>query len=200
MKTEFLKFLRDYATKHKIALIFDEIQCGMGRTGTLWHYEQHGIIPDIMTLAKPVGGGLPLGAVICNEKIASAMSYGDHGTTFGGNPVACALGIALLKTIVKKSFLKNVNVQGDYLRKKLSGLQEKYKQIDEVRGCGLLIGVRMKQDPTEIIDKCNTKGLLVIKANHNTIRFIPPLIVTKKDTDEAIRIFSKVLSGRIQKK
>jgi acetylornithine/N-succinyldiaminopimelate aminotransferase len=193
---KFLKFLREYADAHKIALVYDEIQCGMGRTGTLWNYEQYGIAPDIMTLAKPIGGGIPLGAVICREAFDQVIKPGDHGTTFGGNPLACALGCVMLNTITKKSFLKHVRENGAYLRKKLSAIAKKYPVITEVRGTGLLLGVRINGDPLPIVAKCKALGLLLIKAEHHTIRFIPPLIVTKKDIDAAVRIFEKAIQEK----
>jgi acetylornithine/N-succinyldiaminopimelate aminotransferase len=191
--TEFLSFLRDWATKHSVVLVFDEIQCGMGRTGTLWNYEQHKVEPDIMALAKPLGGGLPLGAVICREKVAMAISPGNHGTTFGGNPVACALGCEVLKIISKKPFLKNVSMLGGYLKENLQRLAEKYPAIEEVRGSGLLVGAQMKSDPKSLVAECKKNGLITIAAGSNTIRFLPPLIVTKKEIDAALAIFEKCL-------
>jgi acetylornithine/N-succinyldiaminopimelate aminotransferase len=193
--TAFLKFLRAYATKHKIALVFDEVQCGMGRTGTLWHYEQHGVTPDIMTLAKPVGGGLPLGAVVCTKQIALALKPGEHGSTFGGNPLACALGCVVLKTVAKKSFLAAIRTNGAYLRKQLEALTEKHPAIVSVLGSGLMIGARFDKDPHDVIDACKEKGLLIIKAGHNTVRFMPPLIVTKPDIDKAIKLFDAALTS-----
>ena len=190
---EFLKFLRDWCNKNKALLIFDEIQCGMGRTGKLWCYEHYDITPDIMTLAKPIGGGLPLGAVICTEHLAKTINPGDHGTTFGGNPLACALGCIMLKTIAQKSFLKQVQANGLYLRKKLEGLQAKYPLIEEIKGLGLLLGVKISADPLQVIAQCRELGLLLIKAEHHVVRFLPPLIVTKKDIDKAVAIFEKVL-------
>jgi predicted acetylornithine/succinylornithine family transaminase len=191
---EFLRFLREYATEHSISLIFDEIQCGMGRTGTLWYHEQAGVVPDIMTLAKPLGGGLPLGAVLCIDEIAACISPGDHGTTFGGNPVACALGSKVIDIISDKKFLDKVKTSGNYLKEKLQALTKKFPSIDHIRGKGLLVGVRMKEDPLKLVDACRDKGLLVIKAGMNTIRFMPPLIVTNKDIDKAVKIFESVLS------
>jgi acetylornithine and succinylornithine aminotransferases len=191
--TGFLRFLRDYATAHNIVLVFDEIQCGMGRTGTLWNYEQHGVVPDLMACAKPLGGGLPLGAVIACEKVALAISPGNHGTTFGGNPVACALGCEVLKIISTKSFLNNVIKMGAYLKEKLGALARRYSSIKEVRGSGLLIGIEMKAEPKDIVAKCKNSGLLVIAAGSNTVRFMPPLIVTKTDCDAALKIFEKCL-------
>jgi predicted acetylornithine/succinylornithine family transaminase len=194
--TEFLKFLREYTEKISIALIFDEIQCGLGRTGTLWNYEQHKVIPDMMTLAKPIGGGLPLGVVVCSEKFASAISPGDHGTTFGGNPVACALGCELLKIISSKPFLKGVKQKGSYLKKKLSALKKVFKDIEDIRGTGLLLGVQLKDDPTAVVAECKNKGLLVVKAGKNTIRFMPPLTVSESEIDKAVAVFSEVLSRK----
>lgn len=190
---EFLAFLRRYATGHGIALVFDEIQCGMGRTGKLWCYEHYGIQPDILAAAKPLGGGLPLGAVICNEQIAQAISPGNHGTTFGGNPLACALGCELLSIVSKPAFLKNVTCGGERIQKGLRSLAAKYPFIKDVRGRGLLIGVELSIDPKGIIPLCKEKGLLLIKAEHNTVRFMPPLIVKKPDITAALSIFEDVL-------
>ena len=190
---EFLHLLRKIAGERQIALVFDEIQCGMGRTGTLWCCEHFGVTPDIMTIAKPIGGGLPLGAVVCTNAIADAIKPGDHGTTFGGNPLACALGCAVLETITKKSFLAQVQTHGLYLEKKLTALKAKHASIESVRGMGLLLGVRLTNDPTPVTAKCKELGLLLLKAEHNTIRFMPPLIVTKKEIDAAVGIFEKAL-------
>jgi predicted acetylornithine/succinylornithine family transaminase len=190
---EFLAFLRDYATGHGIALVFDEIQCGMGRTGKLWCYEHYGIMPDILTAAKPLGGGLPLGAVICNEQIAAAISPGNHGTTFGGNPLACALGCELLSIVSKPAFLKKVTHSGQRIQKGLRLLAPKFPFITDVRGKGLLIGAEMAFDPKGIIPLCKEKGLLLIKAEQNTVRFMPPLIVEDADIDAALTIFEEVL-------
>lgn len=191
--TSFLKFLRNYTAENSIALVFDEIQCGMGRTGTLWNYQQHKVIPDMMTLAKPLGGGLPLGAVLCKKEFSDSITPGDHGTTFGGNPVSCALGSRLLSIIKEKAFLKEVRQKGNYLKKKLSALQSLYPVIESIRGSGLLLGVRFTQDPQPLIPLCKENGLILIKANHNTIRFIPPLTVKLNEIDKAVSIFTKSL-------
>lgn len=192
---EFLQFLREYTSKNNIALIFDEIQCGMGRTGTLWAYEQYKITPDIMTLAKPIGGGLPLGVVLCTEEIANTLSPGDHGTTFGGNPLSCALGTTVLEIISKKTFLKEVKQNGEYLIKKLNLLKKSCEIIQEVRGKGLLIGIQVNGDPLQVVSKCKVNGLLVIKAGHNTVRLLPPLIVKTKEIDKAVSILEKVFKS-----
>jgi predicted acetylornithine/succinylornithine family transaminase len=191
---EFLAYLRSWCTKNKAVLIFDEIQTGIGRTGTLWNYEQTGVTPDILTLAKPLGGGLPLGATLCTDAIAQAISPGNHGTTFGGNPVACAAGLATINVINKKSFLNNVNKMSAYLVKKLDVLRKKIPSIKEIRSCGLLIGIEFVSDPISIVGSCKSAGLLVVKAGHNTIRMLPPLIVSKEDIDAAVSIFENVLT------
>jgi predicted acetylornithine/succinylornithine family transaminase len=191
---EFLQFLRGYADEKHIALVFDEVQCGMGRTGTLWCCEQYGIIPDILAAAKPLGGGLPLGAAVCKEHIAAAISPGDHGTTFGGNPLACALGCVVLNTITQPAFLSNVKKNGEFLKKGLAAIAARHASIKEIRGMGLLVGVEMLKDPKEIVPLCKEKGLLVIKAEQNTVRFMPPLIVEEKDITTALSIFEAVLS------
>ena len=191
---EFLQFLREYANSHSISLIFDEIQCGTGRTGTLWYYEQTGVTPDIMTLAKPIGGGLPLGAVLCTDEIAAGISPGDHGSTFGGNPVACALGAQILDIVSEPVFLKRVQTNGNYLKSKLNELKTKYPSIRSIRGEGLLLGVRFKEDLGTLVDDCKAAGLLLARANLNTVRFLPPLIVSLEDIDNAVNIFHNVLS------
>jgi acetylornithine/N-succinyldiaminopimelate aminotransferase len=190
---EFLQFLRTYADEHRIALVFDEIQCGLGRCGTLWCYEQFGCVPDVLAAAKPLGGGLPLGAVICRDHIARAVSPGNHGTTFGGNPLACALGCEVLAIISQPSFLAQVRKKGALITKGLQRIGRSYKAIKEIRGPGLLIGVEMTDDPKEIVSRCREKGLLLLKAENNTVRFAPPLIVSDKDIDNALSIFEEVL-------
>jgi predicted acetylornithine/succinylornithine family transaminase len=194
--TAFLKFLRSYATKHKIALIFDEIQCGGGRTGTLWHYQQHGVTPDIMTLAKPLGGGLPLGAVVCTKQFAKAIEPGDHGSTFGGNPLACALGTVVLDTVSKKSFLSQVKSKGNYLAKKLSQAITGCDLAVSIVGTGLMVGVRFAQDPKDVIAACRKNGLLLVKAGNNTVRFMPPLTVSKQEIDKAVAVFTKAINSK----
>jgi predicted acetylornithine/succinylornithine family transaminase len=195
---EFLTFLRKYADDNSILLVFDEIQCGMGRTGTLWAYEKSKIIPDIMTLAKPLGGGLPLGAVICKETVANIMAPGDHGTTFGGNPLACALGLDVLNIVSDKAFLKKVKSHSAYLSAKLQALQTSYPIIKEIRSEGLLIGVELHNDPLPVIAKCRQEGLLLVKAGHHTIRFLPPLNVKCKEIEKAVDIFENVIKETIQ--
>ncbi len=193
--TDFMHFLREYTQENNIVLILDEIQCGIGRTGTFWNYEQHGIVPDVLASAKPLGGGLPLGAVICKEEIALAISPGEHGTTFGGNPIACALGAEVVRTVAKKSFLATVRKNGAYLVNSLQKLVDERDDAVGVRGAGLMVGLRMTFDPATLIAECRKNGLLLVKAGNNTVRFMPPLIVEKKDIDRAVAIFTRTLSA-----
>jgi predicted acetylornithine/succinylornithine family transaminase len=194
--TEFLSFLRTAATEHNIALIFDEIQCGCGRSGTLWNYQHHGVEPDMMVLAKPLGGGLPLGAVVCTEAIGAAIKPGDHGTTFGGNPLACALGSVVMSQVSKKSFLSDVNKSGAHLVKQLTKATQGMEQVSGIVGYGLMVGVRLQEDPGAVIAACREQGLLLVKAGHNTVRFLPPLTVSRAEIDAAVKIFKRVLSGK----
>ncbi|MDD5673806.1 MAG: aspartate aminotransferase family protein [Chitinivibrionales bacterium] len=191
---EFLSFLRQWTKENKCALIFDEIQCGLCRTGTVWNYEQYGIVPDMLASAKPLGGGLPLGAVLCKEEFVAGIKPGDHGTTFGGNPLACALGCATLKIITQKVFLAHVNSMGEHLKTMLRSLGSHYPAIKEVRGKGLLVGVEIEGNIVDLVHACETKGLLLMKAGRNTVRFMPPLIVEKKHIDSAVKIFGSVIT------
>jgi len=193
--TEFLKFLRDYASEHDVVLIFDEIQCGMARTGTLWNYEQHGVIPDVMTLAKPLGGGLPLGAIVSCERVSSAMTPGSHGSTFGGNPVACALGCEVLSILSDAGFLQQIIESGALLVSKLKELAAKYPLIKEVRGAGLLVGAELTCDPKDVVIACRENGLILISAGSNTVRFLPPLNVSAKELDKAVKLFEKSIQS-----
>jgi len=192
---EFLQFLREYCNENDAVLIFDEIQCGMGRSGKLWAYETYNIVPDMLTAAKPIGGGIPLGAVLTKEKfVATAIKAGDHGTTFGGNPVACALGNTVLSIINKKEFLDEVVQKGEYLKQKLTEIREEHKEIVNILGRGLLIGVQLSVEPKKVVQKAREKGLLLVKSEKSIVRFIPPLIISKDELDEALSIFVSVLS------
>ncbi len=189
----FLRFLREYATEHANTLIFDEVQCGLGRTGALWAHQAYGVTPDIMALSKPLGGGLPLGAVVCTEDCANAIKPGDHGTTFGGNPLACALGSVVLSTVSEESFLAGVRSKGEYLITQLKRTCSGHALVRDFRGTGLMIGVRMTADPANLITACRAQGLLVIKGGHNTVRFMPPLTVSEDEIDAAVALFGVAL-------
>ena len=189
----FLKKLRKLCNKKKILLILDEVQCGIGRTGKFMAYEYAKIKPDIAPIAKGIGGGFPIGAVLVNKKVASGMKPGTHGSTFGGNPLAMSVGNAVIDIIFKKGFLNNVKKNGKYFQQRLKKLQIKYpKIIKEVRGQGLLIGLALYQDQTNFINKLMDNKLLAIKAAENVVRLLPPLNVTKKEINLALKILNKV--------
>ena len=188
-----LRDLRKICNRKKILLILDEVQCGIGRTGKFFAFEHAKIKPDIVPIAKGMGGGFPIGACLMTKKIASGMNPGSHGTTFGGNPLAMSIGNAVLDVIFKKGFLKNVQLTSNYFHKELLKLKNDYpKIIKEIRGVGLLIGIKISKDQTKFIKKLLDNKLLTVKAGENVIRLLPPLIVKKKNIDEAVAILRKV--------
>jgi len=188
-----LKSLRKMCNKKKILLILDEVQCGIGRSGKFFAFEYSGIKPDIVPIAKGIGGGFPLGAVLMNKKVASGMTPGTHGSTFGGNPLAMSVGNAVLDQIFKKGFLKNVQNISKYFHTELKKIKNKYpKLIKEVRGVGLLIGLQLFKNQKKFIQKLMDYKLLTIRAAENTIRILPPLTVNKQEIDIAIKIIKKV--------
>ena len=188
-----LKGLRKLCNQKKILLILDEIQCGIGRTGKFFAFEYAKIKPDIVPIAKGIGGGFPIGAVLMTKKVASGMIPGTHGSTFGGNPLAMSVGNAVLDQIFKKGFLQNVKKNSKYFHSELNKLKDQYpKIIKEVRGIGLLIGLQLFHDQTKFIKKLMDNKLLTIRAGENVIRILPPLNVKKKEIDLAIKILKKV--------
>ena len=188
-----LKEIRKICDKKKILLILDEVQCGIGRSGDFFAFERSKVKPDIVPIAKGIGGGFPIGAVLMNKKVASAMTPGTHGTTFGGNPLAMSIGNKVFDIISNKKFLKNVKMKSNYFNQKLNDLKIKYpKIIDEIRGRGFLIGIKLKVDQTKFIKKLMDNKLLTIRAAENVVRVLPPLNVSKKEIDQAIKIFDKV--------
>jgi predicted acetylornithine/succinylornithine family transaminase len=189
---KFLKDLRALCDKNNLLLIFDEIQCGIGRTGKFYAFESFGVKPDIVTMAKSLANGLPLGAVIADEKCADVFTYGDHGSTFGGNPVSCAAALAVSKTITTK-FLYNLSKISDYLCKKLEVLKNKYSIIKEVRGVGLILGVDLTINGKDIVNYCLEKRLIINCTHDTVLRLLPSLIITKKDIDCAIKILEEAL-------
>ena len=188
----YLKALRDLCDRNGLLLILDEVQTGMGRSGKLFAYEHEGITPDIMTLAKALGGGLPIGAMLARGAIAESFNLGSHGSTFGGNAVSCAAGIAVVNTLLG-GVLENCRTVGEYFFNKLLALKEKFSFIKEVRGRGLIIGAELDRDGATIVDACLTEGLLINCTVGKVLRFIPPLIVTKAEIDAGFAILEKVL-------
>ena len=189
----FLKKIRKICNKKKILLILDEVQCGIGRSGNFFAFEPSGVRPDIVPIAKGIGGGFPIGAVLMSKKVASAMVPGTHGSTFGGNPLAMSVGNAVLDKIFKKGFLKNVQKISKYFHNELNKIKNDYpKLIKEVRGLGLLIGLKLFSDQKRFIQKLENNKLLTIRASENVVRILPPLNVKKSEVDIAIKIIRKV--------
>lgn len=185
----FMKQVRALCDEKDILLILDEIQCGVGRTGAMYAWQRYGVKPDIMTSAKAIGCGVPVGAFMMTEKVAQqSLTSGDHGTTYGGNPLACAAIAKVLDIFEEQNILANVNETGAYLYEKLDALTAKYDQIRAHRGIGLMQGLECDMPVNDIIHKAIEKGLLLINAGTNIIRFIPPLIVSKADVDKMIEI------------
>ncbi len=190
-----LKDLRKLCNKKKILLILDEVQCGISRSGDFFAFEQSKIKPDIVPIAKGIGGGFPIGAVLMNKKVASGMTPGTHGSTFGGNPLAMAVGNTVMDIVSTKKFLNNVKKSSKYFFSKLNKLKEKYpRTIKEIRGRGLLIGIQLHTDQTKFIKKLMDNKLLTIRAAENVVRILPPLNVKIKEIDLALKIIDKVCS------
>ena len=188
-----LKGLKDLCNEHDLLLILDEVQCGIGRTGHFFAFEKSGVVPDIVPIAKGIGGGFPLGACLVTKKVSVGMTPGTHGSTFGGNPLAMSIGNTVLDIIFGKDFLDNVKQKGEYFGQGLNKMKDKYpKIIEEIRGMGLIKGLKMLVNNTEFIKKLMTHKMLAIKAEENVVRLFPPLIVDNKELDEAINIIDKV--------
>ncbi|MDP4092835.1 MAG: acetylornithine transaminase [Bacillota bacterium] len=192
---EYLKGIRKLCDEKGLLLIFDEIQCGLGRTGKLFAYEHYGVEPDIFTLAKALGGGVPIGALCAKEYVAQAFTPGDHGSTFGGNPLACAAGVAVMDVLLNDGLVENSAKMGEYFFEKLKQLSEKSGMISEMRGKGLMIGVQLKADKAkEVKDKCYEKGYLIGSVGANILRIAPPLIIEKQDIDGFISVLEVILA------
>jgi acetylornithine/N-succinyldiaminopimelate aminotransferase len=188
-----LRGLRKICNKKKILLILDEVQCGIGRTGKFFAFEHAKVKPDIVPIAKGIGGGFPIGAVLMTKKVSSKMTPGSHGSTFGGNPLAMSVGNAVVDLIFKKGFLKNVQKNSKYIHFELNKIKNQYpKIIKEIRGVGLLIGIQLFKDQSKFIQKLMDNKLLTIRAAENVIRILPPLTVKKKEIDLAVKIIKKV--------
>ena len=192
-KPEFIEGVRKICDENDIILILDEIQCGMGRTGSMFAYESYGVKPDIVTIAKALGCGIPVGAFAASEKVASAMVPGDHGTTYGGNPLACAAANKVFELFEEENILRNVRKVSAYLENKLDKLVEKYEFVTARRGKGLMQGLVVTKPVSEIINRAIENGLLVISAGADVIRLVPPLIITEENVDEMIDLLEKAL-------
>lgn len=190
----FLEEAKKLCEKYDALLIFDEVQCGIGRLGSLFAFEKFGITPDLVCMAKGLGGGFPIGAVIASQKAAESIAYGDHGSTFGGNPLACATANAILDELLENGVLQNVEPMSKYLTGKLNALKEKHGFIKDIRGMGLLIGMQLSIDTKEFINKCLEAGLLLVGAGADVVRLLPPLNVEAEYLDRAVDIIDSVMS------
>lgn len=193
---EFMEGIRKICDDNDILMICDEIQCGMGRTGSMFAWQEYGVKPDIMTMAKAIGNGIPVGAFAVTEKVAeTSMKPGDHGSTYGGNPLACMAVKKVLEIFEKERITEHVNEVAPYLTQCLNELAEKYDCISECRGKGLIQGIVLTKNPSEVVNKALEEGLIIITAKGNTIRFVPPLIIEKEHIDEMIEKLERALNA-----
>jgi len=190
-----LRELRKICNKKNILLILDEVQCGIGRSGDFFAFEKSKVKPDIVPIAKGIGGGFPIGAVLMNKKVASGMTAGTHGSTFGGNPLAMTVGNSVMDIISNKKFLKNVKKISEHFLSNLNKIKDEYPNIiKEIRGRGLLIGIQLKIDQTKFIKMLMDNNLLTIRAAENVVRILPPLNVKKNEINQSLKIIKKVCS------
>ena len=197
--TEFLRESRSLADQHQAALIFDEIQCGLGRTGTIFAFQSFGVTPDIVAVAKPIAAGVPLGAFLSREPFASAISPGQHGTTFGGGPLACRVGLEYLAIVEEERLLENVTRVGGYLQQQLQGLVENYASTREVRGRGFIQGLVLDIPARPLVEQGLAEGVLFNATQDTVLRFLPPFLLGEKNVDKGIRVLTKLL-GKKRKK
>ncbi len=188
-----LQDLREMCHEAGAALIFDEIQCGLGRTGTLFAYQRSGVVPDMVTLAKGLGGGLPMGAVLVNDAIAAAIQPGDHATTFGGGPFVASVALAQLRVIGEPAFLADVREKGEWLAQRLTALRSRHGQVVEVRGRGLMWGIELEDAVQPVVERALGRGLLVIAAGPNVIRLLPPLTITLAELAQGVDLLESCL-------
>ena len=193
----YLKRVRDLCTQKDVLLIFDEVQTGMGRTGTLFAYEQLGVHPDIMTLAKALGGGVPIGACLATDSVAKAFSPGSHASTFGGNPLACAAGLAVCRALLEGHVLDHARRMGEYFSKGLSDCQSRHRVVREVRGIGLLQGLELAMDAKAVVSECLARGILINATGEHVLRFVPPLIITELEIDRLLDTLAQIFSAQV---
>jgi predicted acetylornithine/succinylornithine family transaminase len=193
---EFLGAARQAADRHRATLIFDEIQCGLGRTGRMFDYQYAGVVPDIVTLAKPLAAGLPIGAIVANEATAAAMSPGKHGTTFGGGPLACRVALEFLAIIEEENLLEKVRSVGAYFRNGLEQLKENYAIVREVRGRGLMLCLDLDGPAKPFMDAARDEGILINSTHETVLRFLPPFVAEEKHADKVIKVLKKLLKVR----
>jgi acetylornithine/N-succinyldiaminopimelate aminotransferase len=192
--TDFLAFLGELCDARGVALIFDEVQCGLGRTGSLFAAERSGVVPDMYTLAKPLGGGLPMGAILVNDRIAAAMAPGDHATTFGGGPFVATVALDVLRTIAEPDFLAGVRAKGEWLGNRLTALARRSPRVAEARGCGLMWGLELNELAAPIVAAARERQLLMLTAGPTVVRIVPPLNITHEDLERGMSILEAVLA------
>ena len=195
---EFLRECRALADRHRAALIFDEIQCGLGRTGTIFAFQSFGVTPDIVAIAKPIAAGLPLGAFLAKEEFGSAISVGQHGTTFGGGPLACRVALEYLEVLEEEKLLENVARVGQYLREQLTSLGERSTVVREVRGRGFILGLQLDIPARPIVEQAFGAGVLFNSTQDTVLRFLPPFLLQEKHVDKGVRVLKKLL-GKAKK-
>jgi acetylornithine/N-succinyldiaminopimelate aminotransferase len=193
----YLAALRKLCHERDVLLIFDEVQTGMGRTGTLFAYEQLGVEPDVMTLAKGLGGGMPIGACLATEKVAAAFTPGSHASTFGGNPLACAAALAVLNALLEGRLLDHCRLMGEHLSKGLCDLKERLPMVKAARGLGLLQGLELTIEGKPVVMDCLARGLLINCTVERVLRFVPPLIIAQREIDRLLDVLSQVLAKRV---
>ncbi|HZQ94045.1 MAG TPA: aspartate aminotransferase family protein [Candidatus Sulfotelmatobacter sp.] len=193
---EFLRECRGLADRHRAALIFDEIQCGLGRTGTIFAFQSFGVTPDIVAIAKPIAAGLPLGAFLAKEEFASAISPGQHGTTFGGGPLGCRVALEFLAIVEEEKLLENVNRVGAYLQQQLQSLVQKRAAAIGVRGRGFIQGIQLEIPARPIVDAGLAEGVLFNSTQDTVVRFLPPFLLEEKHVDKGIRVLNKLLGKK----
>lgn len=196
---EFLQGVQDLCRDKGLLLIFDEVQCGIGRTGRMFAYQNYGIRPDILTLAKSLAGGFPIGAMLASDEVAAGFGPGDHASTFGGNQLACSVALAVMNFILDNNLMEHVLGMGNYLREKFAQLSVKYPFIKDIRGMGLMIGIEAETDGNKVVDECLNEGLIINCVGGRILRLLPPYIITREEADIAVeildRVFAKIQAG-----
>jgi len=194
-RPDYLPGLRELADRRNLLLILDEVQCGLGRTGRLFAHEHAGITPDIMTLAKALGGGMPVGAMTTRAEIATVFTPGSHGTTFGGNPLACAAAVAAVEELARPELLEHVRRLGAHFRERLEHLAQRHSTIRQVRGLGLMLGAELDRPGGPVVERCLRSGLVINCTAERVLRFLPPLVITRAELDEGLAILDRALAG-----
>jgi acetylornithine/N-succinyldiaminopimelate aminotransferase len=191
---EFLTAARQLCDQNQALLIFDEVQCGIGRTGRYFYFQKSGVKPDILNLAKPIALGLPLGALLTTDKVASTFGPGDHGTTFGGGPLACRVGLEFLKIMEEEDLLTSIRETGEFFKQKLSGLKEKHVCVLDVRGEGLMLGMELAFPGREVVNRCLEAGFIINCTHDTVLRFLPPYTISKKEISKFIKVLDGILT------